>query len=590
MFGFQSLLNSVLVAVSVASLADASRLGRRDGPNHTGFIHTSTLKTYGKGQNPPSSLTGATISETCKSFAQNALNVPAEQVWWQGATREGTAVRTGFLRQQWQGVTFSNAVANVAMKDDKVVAFGNSFVDLASADIAPAVPTISNQTAIATAETALGGTRTEAPLSLEYYVKEDGTVALAHVVQVRNRQEGSFFEAFVDAHNGELLTAVDFRAAATFRVIPIERQDPEQGGFELLVDPEDPVASPFGWQSDGVETTTDTSGNNVFAFLDTTVGDTSQESAPGVFDFAADLAAEPGSSLDAARVNVFYTVNTIHDITYRYGFTSFNFQLSNEDGSQGVAGDPVLASVQSSQGLNNAQFLTPPDGTAGQMTMFLWDLTNPGRDGSLSNDIIAHEYMHGVTNRMTGGGTGRCLQSLEAGGMGEGWSDVLSMWVAQTSATVADFTLGTFVTGGQNIRSRPYSTDPNVNEFTYSSVLQFSQVHEIGEIWANILFNVYAQFVEAKGFSATAKTDPTGTEGNVVFMQLMLDALTLQPCQPTFLTARDAWIQADENRFNGENRCLLFTAFASRGMGPNASENFDDDFTRSEERRVGKEY
>ena len=58
--------------------------------------------------------------------------------------------------------------------------------------------------------------------------------------------------------------------------------------------------------------------------------------------------------------------------------------------------------------------------------MFLWDLTNPMRDGSLENDIVIHEYTHGLTNRMTGGGTGRCLQTNEAGGMGEGWSDAFA--------------------------------------------------------------------------------------------------------------------------------------------------------------------
>lgn len=44
----------------------------------------------------------------------------------------------------------------------------------------------------------------------------------------------------------------------------------------------------------------------------------------------------------------------------------------------------------------------------------------PERDGALENDIVSHEMTHGVTNRMTGGGTGRCLQTTEAGGMGEG--------------------------------------------------------------------------------------------------------------------------------------------------------------------------
>ena len=79
--------------------------------------------------------------------------------------------------------------------------------------------------------------------------------------------------------------------------------------------------------------------------------------------------------------------------------------------------------------------------------MFLWTFTTvshiinsnwtssktpvqPERDGALENDIVTHEMTHGVTNRMTGGGTGRCLQTTEAGGMGEGWSDTMAMYVS----------------------------------------------------------------------------------------------------------------------------------------------------------------
>lgn len=39
---------------------------------------------------------------------------------------------------------------------------------------------------------------------------------------------------------------------------------------------------------------------------------------------------------------------------------------------------------------------------------------------------------------------------------------------------------------------------------------------------------------------------------------LFIDQLALQPCNPTFLQARDAWIQADVNRFAGANECLLW--------------------------------
>jgi extracellular elastinolytic metalloproteinase len=101
-------------------------------------------------------------------------------------------------------------------------------------------------------------------------------------------------------------------------------------------------------------------------------------------------------------------------------------------------------------------------------------------------------------------------------------------------------------------------------------------VHDIGEVWANMLHNVYAALVGARGFSAAAHTDPSGTAGNVVFLHLFIDALALQPCNPTFLTARDAWVQADVNRFGGANKCALWTAFASRGLGVNAASHNDD--------------
>ena len=57
----------------------------------------------------------------------------------------------------------------------------------------------------------------------------------------------------------------------------------------------------------------------------------------------------------------------------------------------------------------------------------------PNRDGSLENDIIVHEMTHGITNRMTGGGTGLCLQTTEACGMDESWSDAFAEFVSSFS-------------------------------------------------------------------------------------------------------------------------------------------------------------
>ena len=48
--------------------------------------------------------------------------------------------------------------------------------------------------------------------------------------------------------------------------------------------------------------------------------------------------------------------------------------------------------------------------------MFLWNFVNPERDGALENDIVTHENTHGISNRMTGGGTGRYVRTRSRAG------------------------------------------------------------------------------------------------------------------------------------------------------------------------------
>jgi extracellular elastinolytic metalloproteinase len=48
-----------------------------------------------------------------------------------------------------------------------------------------------------------------------------------------------------------------------------------------------------------------------------------------------------------------------------------------------------------------------------------------------------------------------------------------------------------------------------------------------------MLHNVYAALVKAYGWSPRAFTHPEDRQGNVVFLHLVIDALPLQPCEPT---------------------------------------------------------
>ena len=370
-------------------------------------------------------------------------------------------------------------------------------------------------------------------------------------------------------------------SSAQYLALPVYKEIPPEG-FETIVDPEDPLSSPEGWHSDGTTSTSNTSGNNIIAYKGSQSSLTSQSSEGLVFEYPINFTTAPTTTanVNGARVNAFYAGNSIHDILYRYGFTesAFNFQ-NNNFGKGGRGNDRVTISVQDSAGRNNADMLTLPDGQTGRMRMFLWTLTSPQRDGALENDIVLHEYTHGLTNRLTGGGTAACLQTQESGGMGEGWSDAIADWLSQTSETVKDFTLGHWVINDDaGIRSHPYSTSAETNPLRYSSIGGLNEVHDIGEVWANVLHVVYGALVEEYGFAEDARTNPDSEAGNSVWLHLFVDALAIQPCNPTLPTGRDAWIQADANRYGGANKCLLWKAFASRGLGQNAA-NFRDDET-----------
>jgi extracellular elastinolytic metalloproteinase len=91
------------------------------------------------------------------------------------------------------------------------------------------------------------------------------------------------------------------------------------------------------------------------------------------------------------------------------------------------------------------------------------------------------------------------------------------------------------------------------------------------------LYEVYWTFVDAHGFNENwyaikeRKTNKNAKlEGNLLILQLIVDGLKLQPCRPSFVQARDAIMKADEVGFNGEHVCLLWKAFALRGLGYSA--------------------
>ncbi len=195
-------------------------------------------------------------------------------------------------------------------------------------------------------------------------------------------------------------------------------------------------------------------------------------------------------------------------------------------------------------------------------------------DGSFDNGIVAHEYGHGVSNRLTGGPSqASCLVNGEQGG--EGWSDWLAlMMTIEPGDQGSDARgMGTYASGqptsGPGLRRYPYSTNMSINPQTYGNLAANPEVHAIGEIWCDAIWDMSWFLMDQYGYSSNLSNT---SSGNYIAMKLVLEGMKLQPCGPGFLDARDAILMADALIYNNAHRCLIWQAFARRGMGFNASQ------------------
>ncbi|WP_452602834.1 M36 family metallopeptidase [Pontimicrobium sp. MEBiC06410] len=366
----------------------------------------------------------------------------------------------------------------------------------------------------------------------------------------------------------------------SYNVYPLGIESPNHGSRTIVTDPANAIASPFGWHdtngSAGAEFTT-TIGNNVRAQDDTNgnngIGVSPDGGSALNFDFPLNLNNAPSTFLPAATTNLFYWNNIIHDITYQYGFNeaSGNFQENNY-GKGGAGSDSVNADAQDGSGTNNANFATPPDGSNPRMQMFLF--TNPTRDGDLDNVIIAHEYGHGVSTRLVGGPSTNALGGSEQ--MGEGWSDWLGLILTirpgdtrNTARGVGTYAIGQATDGG-GIRPTRYSTDTAVNGTDYNDISGLSVPHGVGYAFATILWDMTWDLIDLEGYDSNLYT---GTGGNNIAMALVIEGLKNTANNPGFVSGRDGILQADQDLYGGQYNCLIWDAFAKRGVGVDAVEN-----------------
>ena len=228
------------------------------------------------------------------------------------------------------------------------------------------------------------------------------------------------------------------------------------------------------------------------------------------------------------------------------------------------------------------------------------------RSSALDGTIVAHEWGHYISNRLIGDSNG--LTSNHAQGLGEGWGDfhALLMTVTEADKNVAgnDQYQGAYASGAYSlgsvsgpgtdaadvayfgIRRYPYSTDLSKNPLTFKHIQDGvslpsgiptnansaanAEVHNMGEVWAGMLWQCYASLLNRHAFS----------DAQTRMKNYLVAGYKLTPINPTLLEARDALLSVvAASDVNDYAACAQ--GFAMRGAGAKAQ--FPDRFSPTNE-------
>ncbi|KAJ1327150.1 hypothetical protein BSLG_010846 [Batrachochytrium salamandrivorans] len=494
----------------------------------------------------PSSSSETDNVKAATDFISKRLNLDADDFKVVNSYTDDAGISHVYGAHMVNGAPIANHQAAAHAKNGQVTCFSSSFgtdQHLAKRDLAVSEP---KATMSFEEVSSIVSAKLEIPVysdfehTLEYVAQSDGKVVYSYKFQLRNDLVTKWIEVWCNANTGEVVQAINFAKKATYKVVKIPHRDPTEG-FSTVSNPEFKRSSPDGW-TDGKAT----EGNNVITL------------APG------------GKSTPSIRNGVFKT--------------KFNSKQPAGSAANVAATAVNLSLTLPIMIMPNLSL--PPDGQPGEMLMYRFTDTTLNRTPGFDNTVVVHEYAHGISNRLTGGAAiGGCFTTFEAGGVDEGWGDVMAMMVLakESDTATTGMPIGAYISDSAvGFRSHLYTTDMTVNPLTYGNLKFAGGAYAVGVVWASMLWQVYWNLVEKHGFS-TNLYDAKQSAGNVVAMKIFIGGLTLQPCNPGLLGARNAIIDADKLHYNGTHKCEIFKGFAKRGLGSKITRGYTDDFSIPDE-------
>jgi extracellular elastinolytic metalloproteinase len=286
------------------------------------------------------------------------------------------------------------------------------------------------------------------------------------------------------------------------------------------------------------------------------------------------FASSDDDSDDQHLINAFYFCNYLHDFFELLGFdeTAGNFEAGGATAT-GAQSDPVVVITHDRPLLGSAYMTPSPDGAS--PTLGLGSHPHSQRHSALDFTVVAHEYSHGVTQRLVGGpGDGSALTQPQSAGLAEGISDLFALSIVNFSRPEGEPELqvigGWFTDSARGLRRNRYDASYR-GTYGMLGTAEYSEPHDIGELWCAALMELIRRWY-------------TQCENDAYKLcwRVVLDSLKLVNSPPSLLDGRDALEDAldlvcDSGELDKDDheaaRRLLWETFARFGMGFGATTN-----------------
>ena len=252
-----------------------------------------------------------------------------------------------------------------------------------------------------------------------------------------------------------------------------------------------------------------------------------------------------------------------------------NFQPPGMSGVNPAVTMPTISVTKEAGDSLRAQLLNGP------LTATMTRAPGVERDGTIDNNVVAHEWGHYIHHRLVNCGGTQCR------GMSEGWGDFSALYMSIREGDDLDgtFSMGGYSSGndGPNSpyfgsRRAPYTIDLTKNGFTYGQVANNvplpvhplgsggstnAEVHNVGEIWSSMLFEGYISLLKE---SEGPNPRYTFQEARRLMADYIVAGMQMAPVEPTFNEQRDAILVA---AYANEplDMTVLAQGFAKRGLG-----------------------